>query len=297
MEDNLYLVKMRKCAVTMEDMTLQMMVNVETNWRSEPDKLPKSNRLQDPTRHHHQYSEIFICLAGEVWLNAPAGLLQLMAGDLAIVPCGVPHVHIPRLQEEDWCAFSFTGIRRQGGSHQPLYRLCEPFFNGEDILVLRGHPELCRMGLECIAEMRRGADYLPALRLAELLLRIRELQPDALPVVVPEHENELSRSSYLEYLVNNYFTQSVTAQQLADKMYISPRQLARIIKRQYGSTLHELMMSKRIATAEHLLLTTALTVDEVAHAVGFNSRTGFYREFLKRYGITPSQFRQEKLER
>lgn len=289
MNASLYLVHMQKSAVTLEDMTLQTMVSVDTD-RPEPDT------LQDLTRHHHQHSELFACCSGEIWLDTTGGLLQLEAGDLLVVPPGVPHVCIAHRQTESFCVISFTGVKRPTPSTGQLYNRCAAFFTGENMHLLRGQPELCRKALEVTEAARRGAEHLPALRLAELLLCICELQPSprsARPISLEDAtESELSRSICLEYLVNNYFRRPVTTQQIADMLYISPRQLARIIQKQYGTTLHELMMQKRTATAEQLLRTTDLTVDEIAHTVGFGSRAGLYREFTRRYGVTPAQYRQ-----
>ena len=288
MDSTLYLAQMHKSAVTLEDLELQMMTNYDPE-REQPSK------QQELPRHHHQYSELFACISGEVWLDTADGLLQLAAGDLAVVPPGIPHVHIPRLQEEDWCVISFTGIRRTAVNTRPLYRRCAGLFSGKSIRVLRRQAQLCQTALNIAAETPTAPECLAALRLAELLLRICELQPDARPLPPRDtEESELSRSAYLEYLVENYFMRPVTAQQIAAMMYISPRQLARIIQKRYGTTLHELLMANRIVTAEHLLRTTALTIDEITRAVGFSSRAGLYREFVRRHGITPAQYRQNQ---
>ncbi len=293
MNTPLYLVHMHRSAVTLEDVSLQTMVSIDPH-RPQPDT------LQDLTRHRHQYSELFACCSGEVWLNTADGLLRLAEGDLAVIPPGVPHVHIPCRQEKEFYVISFTGIKRASPNAGQLYSRFIPFFSGDTIHLLRCRPELCRKAMEVTEAARRGAEHLPALRLAELLLCLCELQPSTQNAHPPSSgdatESELSRSAYLEYLINNYFTQSVTAQQIADMLYVSPRQLARIIQKQYGTTLHELMMQKRIVTAEHLLHTTDLTVDEIAHTVGFGSRAGLYREFTRRYGVTPAQYRQNLTE-
>lgn len=297
MADELYIVQMRKSSIALEDLTLQMMARAQTQKNTDDDSPPfedtdSGHILLNTARHSHQYSELFACTDGKVWLSTEPGLLQLNAGDLAVVPPGVPHVHIPNLQEKGSGVLSFTGVRRQTPNTQPLYHCLADFFAADDLLVLRGHPELCAKVTEILADVHRHAEYLPVLKLAELLLSIRELQPDHLQPATEPGENELSRSTHLEYLIDHYFTRSVTAEQIAEKMYISPRQLARIIRQRYDSTLHALMMDKRITTGQHLLRTTALTIDEIAHIIGFGSRTGFYREFTRRCGVTPAQYRQ-----
>ena len=259
MDSALYLSHMQKSAVTVEDLY------VETLVRTAPSP-SQSDALQDVIRHDHKYSELFVCISGELWLDTADGLLRLEAGDLAVVPPGVPHVHIRRLLDEDWYAIAFTGARRIAPGARSLYRRCAALFEGDTILPLRGHPELC----------------------------IGELTPDGLPAPPNRmQESELTRSAYLEYLINNYYMRPVTAQQIASLLYVSPRQLARILQKKYGTTLHELLMEKRVVTAGVLLRSTALTVDEIARTVGFGSRAGLYREFCKRQGVTPAQYRNK----
>ena len=287
MDSALYLSHMQKSAVTVEDLY------VETLVRTAPSP-SQSDALQDVIRHDHKYSELFVCISGELWLDTADGLLRLEAGDLAVVPPGVPHVHIRRLLDEDWYAIAFTGARRIAPGARSLYRRCAALFEGDTILPLRGHPELCRRAPDITDSVQNTPEYLPALRLAELLLCIGELTPDGLPAPPNRmRESELTRSAYLEYLINNYYMRPVTAQQIASLLYVSPRQLARILQKKYGTTLHELLMEKRVVTAGVLLRSTALTVDEIARTVGFGSRAGLYREFCKRQGVTPAQYRNK----
>ncbi len=35
-----------------------------------------------------------------------------------------------------------------------------------------------------------------------------------------------------------------------------------------------------------------MTVQQIMYACGFNSKTYFYREFAKNYGVTPKQYRE-----
>lgn len=287
MDSALYLSHVRKSAVTVEDLSVETLIHTA----SSPSQ---SDALQDVSRHDHKYSELFACISGELWLNTADGLLRLEAGDLAVVPPGVPHVHIRHLQEQDWCAIAFTGTRRTVPGAAALYRRCAPLFEGDTLILLRSQPELCRRALDVTQVSQTTPEYLPALRLTDLLLCIGERMPDAAPSPPDRvQESELTRSAYLEHLIQNYYMRPVTAQQIAAMLYVSPRQLTRILQKKYGTTLHELLMEKRVATAGVLLRSTALTVDEIARTVGFGSRAGLYREFCKRRGVTPAQYRQQ----
>ena len=86
----------------------------------------------------------------------------------------------------------------------------------------------------------------------------------------------------------------LTMKEIADELYISSRQLDRIVRKRYGKTLHKVIMETRVRTAEQMLLTTDMTVERIGRAVGFSSGAGFYREFSAAYGMTPAEYRRKQ---
>jgi AraC family transcriptional regulator len=59
-----------------------------------------------------------------------------------------------------------------------------------------------------------------------------------------------------------------------------------------GMPPHRYVMEKRIARAKALLRDTALTVDEIAHRIGYSSQSHFTVAFQRAVGIAPSEFRK-----
>ena len=76
------------------------------------------------------------------------------------------------------------------------------------------------------------------------------------------------------------------------ELFISTRQLDRIVIKRYGKSLHQLIVDRRFTLAEQLLSTTDLTVEVIASRAGFSSSASLYREFKKRRGVTPAAFRR-----
>ena len=76
-------------------------------------------------------------------------------------------------------------------------------------------------------------------------------------------------------------------------LYISPRQLARIVKKRYGASLHQMIVKKRIESAAKLLVESNLSVEEIGSVIGFNTKSCFYRAFRDEYSMTPLQYRKE----
>lgn len=79
---------------------------------------------------------------------------------------------------------------------------------------------------------------------------------------------------------------------IANELAISKMQLYRKIKEISEQTPTEYVRTIRLNQAEKLLKTTNKTVSEIMYGCGFNSKTYFYKEFFKKYGYTPKEYRE-----
>lgn len=78
---------------------------------------------------------------------------------------------------------------------------------------------------------------------------------------------------------------------LAASAGLSEDQFGRIIERLFGLTPKQLLMKTRLSAASTLLLTTDLTVGEIAIQCGYADHSAFTRQFQKVASLTPTQFR------
>jgi len=81
---------------------------------------------------------------------------------------------------------------------------------------------------------------------------------------------------------------------IASEVVLSKMQLYRKIKEITGQTPMEYIRSIRLKQAEKLLKTTNMTVQEIMFHCGFNNKAYFYREFAKKYHLTPKEYRNQK---
>ncbi|MGM9753251.1 MAG: response regulator [Candidatus Cryptobacteroides sp.] len=79
---------------------------------------------------------------------------------------------------------------------------------------------------------------------------------------------------------------------LADEMAVSKMQMYRKVKQYLEITPVEYIKLLRLEKAEKLLVGSNRTVQQIMFDCGFNSKTYFYREFSKKYGTTPKQYRE-----
>ncbi|WP_116952421.1 helix-turn-helix domain-containing protein [Jiangella endophytica] len=83
----------------------------------------------------------------------------------------------------------------------------------------------------------------------------------------------------------------LTVDDLAAAATLSPFHFARSFKASTGLAPHEYVTSRRMERAKSLLLSSRLSVPEVAYAVGLTNVSHFRRVFRRHTGLLPSQLR------
>ncbi len=84
----------------------------------------------------------------------------------------------------------------------------------------------------------------------------------------------------------------MTLESLAALNHLSPFHFHRLFKEGYGQTVHATLLSIRLQKAASLLLTNRTsTVMEIAGLCGYASHGAFIQAFRKRFGMTPTEWR------
>lgn len=96
-----------------------------------------------------------------------------------------------------------------------------------------------------------------------------------------------------EYIQKNYA--DVTIQELMEHFHFQEDYFNRLIKKKTGMTYSAYVQQIRLEKAEHLLISSEKTIEEIAENVGYNNKGYFYKIFQEKYGMTPSKFRKDFL--
>lgn len=88
--------------------------------------------------------------------------------------------------------------------------------------------------------------------------------------------------------------EDLTLDFIANQTAHSKMQLYRKMKEITGLTPTEFIRTLRLKQSEKLLKTTNKTVQEIMYNCGFNNKAYFYREFAKKYHLTPKEYRNQK---
>jgi transcriptional regulator GlxA family with amidase domain len=96
-----------------------------------------------------------------------------------------------------------------------------------------------------------------------------------------------------EYMKANLHRELSLAE-MARAVGLSPSRLSFLVKFATGLSPGQYLKQIRMAHARKLLETTAMSVKEVMLCVGVRDKSHFARDFKKRYGLTPSEWREQQ---
>ncbi|MBP3636953.1 MAG: helix-turn-helix domain-containing protein [Clostridia bacterium] len=134
---------------------------------------------------------------------------------------------------------------------------------------------------------RRDALYMNSLsyHLLSQIARLPLTEQSSVQHYVEKTQNYIKEAFYL--IRNN--------EQIAEHLGLNATYLERIYKKATGSTLWESVTACRMAAAEELLAQPAIPIHEIDNMIGFVNRQTFYLQFKKRYGMSPTEFRKNKM--
>lgn len=105
-----------------------------------------------------------------------------------------------------------------------------------------------------------------------------------------------------ERLLDDYFDSKAPAENglptvryFAEKVFLSPNYFGDMISRQTGKTASEYIHGKVVDKAKEKLLSTQMTMTEIAYELGFQYPQHLSRMFKKEVGCTPNEYRMQRL--
>ncbi len=255
----------------------------------------------DSGEHMHRFIEIHYNMQGlSLYRMNQQEDLMLTDNDILVIGPEVLHEEwVPAVQERESVCFSFTFKLRKSKTPDSEIVALFSFVPAGSWFVLPLTPDI-RSTLDRIADEYHGHHYacLHVLKglIAELIIRtLRNCQvkvPSTLPVK--------NLSDRFELLLNDYFFQvfcgniNGSINEVSALLCVSPRQVNRILTRIYHKPFNELVLENKIHGAAKLLITTALSISNIAQIYGFCSSSAFGVAFKQRMGLTPGQYRKDK---
>jgi AraC-like DNA-binding protein len=106
------------------------------------------------------------------------------------------------------------------------------------------------------------------------------------------HPELLSRLCHARDLLRDWEDEPLSVSAVARASGLSGFHFIRLFKAMFGETPHRYRSRAQIEKAKHLLILTDLSITDVCMSIGFSSVGSFSTLFLRRVGMSPSEFQR-----
>jgi PAS domain S-box-containing protein len=170
--------------------------------------------------------------------------------------------------------------------------LAERFSKQDETVLRTGHPIIDRLELHWYVRRQSGWCLTTKLPWRDATGNIAGLVGISRDLRAPGDRETIPKSlaATLEYL-EMQLADSISPASLARHAGLSSVRFARLIKRIFRMTPHQLITQTRLAAAAHRLRETDRSVADIAFDCGFYDHSAFTRAFRAVTDLTPSQFR------
>lgn len=243
----------------------------------------------------HPTSELFIQTGGATDFSCSDKKFRLSAGQVCVMPHGVPHREVPVDTETPYgilvCLYDRNGMflhrakaeadRRivgYGTLHLAGVRCRDSFRYLDDIAAAHAMPAIHRK------------DFIRSLLEAFLLTTLTSLK---LRSNLPAETGSTLIVEAERLISMRLGDHNLSVQDLARNLGCTPDHLSRQFHRERRITLINWIGTERVALAKDMLTDRRYNVTEVAWACGFKEPSYFIRIFRRHTGTTPRSFRKE----
>lgn len=208
--------------------------------------------LTDTALHSHRYTEIHVLTEGTAKYTVGGKEHLLHAGDVLCIPGKALHASSSVDAPVRYFAFS---VRT----------------SAKNAAVKSLSPSVLA-GLREAIEDSTKEESLDAL-IPYFYMLCKELLCLSSPVI---KENRDYPNLIFKY-IDDHYAQDITLSILAEKIGLSPRQIQRIVQQETGNTFLEELTDRRMKTAQYLMNHSDMSATEIAHYVGYDSYSGFWK--------------------
>lgn len=259
-----------------------------------------------PIHYHADFSELVIVLNGTANHVVNSEKYFIKKGDVFVINRNTSHAY------EDTCDFKICNIMykpkylhkvsndlKKSSGYQALF-VIEPFlakeynFKSRLQLTLSDYEKTKEIIFDMVNEYGNKYEgyqtmlYSRFMELIVFLSRKYDFTSAGL------NENVINIAKAVSYMENN-FKEHINLNDLADKAQLSVRHFNRIFKGNYKTTPINYILRLRIEYAGLLLRKSKLKISDVAYESGFEDSNYFARQFKKITGVSPKEYRLNKL--
>lgn len=202
----------------------------------------------------------------------------LKAGTLLFSYLGIHNVLFPLTDDFEYCCFHINGAQIKN-----IYRHATE--NGSKITLQYPGDEILPL-FEKLKTM-----LIPPIDFFEISKELGALLTNILRHSVGETRimSPLAHEVYKLILSNN-----TSVEDISQKLNYNPIYLEKLFKKETGESIRSLIVKHKLEQAQNLLLTSTLSVNDIAKQLGYADTVGLIHLFRRHLNCTPLEFRKQK---
>jgi AraC family transcriptional regulator of arabinose operon len=217
---------------------------------------------------------------------------SLSAGQMFLITPGEAHIYAADADDPwQYCWVGFNGIKAEA-----ILNHCE--LSSENPVQEFHDPDTVLARINRILEVRQLTFSNDLRRKAELTELLSDLMDEH------EHYHPRRKQSKYDYATNVYlasaidfikkgYQDGINVTDITDYVGISRTYLSQIFQKELGLSIQTFLIDYRLHKAANLLLSTSLSVSDVAVNVGYDDALAFSKAFKKKFGISPKNYRSQ----
>ena len=252
--------------------------------------------LIDERPHKHSFVEFHYVFGGKETLFFPKEdkRVSLTEGQIAMIPKGL--YHCAETEEDVFVSrlcfnFSADPEKHTGNPIISVFQSAGPALILKDAAISAAMVR-CRSVMEDdrdpMAQTREGVILL------DVVLDVFRRLSEGRSVPLAQNQTKQRQKWLIEEHIFTRYHAPEGLEGLAQKLYLSPRQTRKLVKSFYGEDYKTLIIRQRMEMAQIFLESRKLSLEEVAEKIGYRSYSGFHLAFVRQFGITPGQYREQK---
>lgn len=265
----------------------------------------KMDIIEYPCRFHGYMA--FFCIKGEFEVEINLKKFTIRKDSMFIyTPGNIVRVTNIDPQEKESVHFVVVAISEDLMSStrfdfSKLYNESLRLLESPCVVINENERELCRKYFDLIQEVSKIR--MPNMResvaalISSIFYLMGAMWTDRLTAAKKNGGEEVSTRSKIVLedfllLVRDYHTKERSLSFYADKLYLTPKYLSKLIKSVSGKSAHEWIDSFVILEAKNLLKYSDMSIKSIVYELNFPNQTTFYRFFKTKTGMTPSEYRK-----
>lgn len=265
----------------------------------------KNSRFQKVPPHVHSFVEINYMFSGSCEQIINGKSMTLLEGEIILIDCETVHaigytnendIMISLLIHKDYLNNTFLNRLSNDSMISRFFINAMNQKTNHNSYIMFHSANSRRLPLfmnELLCEY-----YSPSLNSSEILNNLFILIISELVNIFGHEMNkkldtpsQFSIIPVLKYIETNY--KNCTLDSTALFFNINPNYLTTLLKQHTGYSYKELILRQKMKATQKLLINTDMPIKEIAHAVGYDNLTFFYKKFKEHFNCLPKEYRNQ----